>query len=192
MKNLSQYLSQILDLPEKSIEKCYKNLQLKTLQKGSFILEAGEICQQTIFVEKGLLRMYSLDQNGKEHIIQFAPENWMISDRSSLFFNEKSHFYIDVIENAEVIALNTDFFTELSVLYPESVYKIDLLLQKHIKNLQDRVRSLLSDTAEERYVSFLKMYPDIMQRVPQWMVASYLGITPESLSRVRKKLVEKK
>lgn len=191
MTNIQNYLSEVLDLPKESVFKCKNNLTMKTVSKGSFLLESGEVCQHTYFVEKGLLRMYSLDKNGKEHVIQFAPENWMISDRSSVFFNENSRFYIDAIEETEVLMLNNNFFTELSVLFPDSAYKIDLLLQKHIRNLQNRVQSLLSDTAEERYLSFIKMYPDILQRVPQWMVASYLGITPESLSRVRKNLVKK-
>lgn len=190
-QNLSQYLSNVLDIPKDSIALCHHNLVKSTTKKGEFMLKAGEVCKHTIFVEKGLLRMYALDKNGKEHVIQFAPENWMISDRSSLFFNEKSHFYIDAIEETEMILLNNNFFTDLSVLVPESAAKIDLLLQKHIRSLQNRITSLLSDTAEERYLSFIKMYPDILQRVPLWMVASYLGITPESLSRVRKKLVKK-
>ena len=191
MKNIYHYLSEVLDLPLDIVEKCKINFSVQVAKKGTFLLQAGEVCNYTFFVEKGLLRMYSLDQHGKEHVIQFAPENWMISDRSSLFFNENSHFYIEAVEDTEYLMLGNNFFTELSVQFPDSVYKIDLLLQKHIKNLQDRVRALLSDTAEERYLAFIKMYPDILQRVPQWMVASYLGITPESLSRVRKNLVSK-
>lgn len=135
--------------------------------------------------------MYSVDKNGKEHIIQFAPESWLISDRSSLYFNEKSKYYIEAVEESEVLFLTLDFFQNLNIQFPESIVNNDLLLQRHIRNLQNRVNSLLSDTAEERYLSFIKMYPDILQRVPQWMVASYLGITPESLSRVRKELVKK-
>jgi CRP-like cAMP-binding protein len=191
MQNFSTYLQNNLSLPENSVSLCNQHTTSKLFKKGESLLHAGEICQFTYFVNKGLLRMYSLDKNGKEHIIQFAPENWMISDRSSLFFNEKSHFYIDAIEETEVIMLHSNYFTELSILFPNTVYNIDLLLQKHVRNLQDRVRSLLSDTAEERYLHFIKMYPDILQRVPQWMVASYLGITPESLSRVRKNLTKK-
>lgn len=191
MNNLTHYLSQILDLPPDSVGQCRDQIQQVFFKKGTFLLEYGAVCHHTFFVEKGLLRMYAQDENTKEHVIQFAPENWFISDRSSMFFNEKSDFYIDAIEDSEVLMLGSDFFTTLSVLHPESTSKIDLLLQKHIRNLQNRVRYLLSDSAEQRYLSFIKMYPDILQRVPLWMVASYLGITPESLSRVRKKLVKK-
>ena len=135
--------------------------------------------------------MYSIAKNGKEHIIQFAPESWLMSDRSSLYFNEKSNYYIEAIEDSEVLFLSPDFFQNLNQSFPETVTNNDLLLQKHIRNLQNRVNSLLAETAEERYLNFIKMYPNILQRVPQWMVASYLGVTPESLSRVRKELVKK-
>ena len=87
--------------------------------------------------------------------------------------------------------LRNDFFKNMGLHFPKTAEKNDLLLQKHIRNLQNRVNSLLAETAEERYMNFIKMYPDILLRVPQWMVASYLGITPESLSRVRKELARK-
>ncbi|MGZ5211740.1 MAG: Crp/Fnr family transcriptional regulator, partial [Kaistella sp.] len=158
---------------------------------NEFLLREGEVCNSTYFVEKGLLRMYSIDKNGKEHIIQFAPEKWLISDRSSLYFSEKSKYYIEAVEESEILLLKNDFFANINLEFPNTVENNDMLLQKHIRNLQNRVNSLLSDTAEERYMSFIKMYPDILLRVPQWMVASYLGITPESLSRVRKELARK-
>jgi len=135
--------------------------------------------------------MYSIDKNGKEHIIQFAPENWLIGDRSSLYFSEKSNYYIEAVEDSEVSVLSRDFFNKLLEEFPNSIEKSDLVLQKHVKSLQDRINSLLGETAEERYLKFIKMYPDLLLRVPQWMVASYLGITPESLSRVRKELAKK-
>ena len=191
MDNIETYLSEILEIPKDAITTCSGFYVSKKVAKNEFLLREGEICLDTFFVEKGLLRMFSLDKNGKEHVIQFAPENWLISDRSSLNFNEKSKFYIEAIEDTEVFILGNDFFTKMIENYPHIAERNDLLLQKHIRNLQNRVNSLLSDTAEERYMNFIKMYPDILLRVPQWMVASYLGITPESLSRVRKELARK-
>ena len=191
MDNIETYLSEILEIPKDAITTCSGFYVSKKVAKNEFLLREGEICLDTFFVEKGLLRMYSLDKNGKEHVIQFAPENWLISDRSSLNFNEKSKFYIEAIEDTEVFILGNDFFTKMIENYPHIAERNDLLLQKHIRNLQNRVNSLLADTAEERYMNFIKMYPDILLRVPQWMVASYLGITPESLSRVRKELARK-
>ena len=191
MDNIETYLSEILEIPKEAITTCSGFYVSKKVAKNEFGVREGEICLDTFFVEKGLLRMFSLDKNGKEHVIQFAPENWLISDRSSLNFNEKSKFYIEAIEDTEVFILGNDFFTKMIENYPHIAERNDLLLQKHIRNLQNRVNSLLADTAEERYMNFIKMYPDILLRVPQWMVASYLGITPESLSRVRKSLANK-
>jgi CRP-like cAMP-binding protein len=191
LQNINNYLSEILEIPKEAVATCSSFYTLKKVNKNEYLLHEGEICTDTFFVEKGLLRMYSLDRNGKEHIIQFAPENWLISDRSSLNFNQKSKFYIEAVEDSEVFILSNDFFTNLVDEFPQTAEHNDLLLQKHIRNLQNRVNSLLADTAEERYMSFIKMYPDILLRVPQWMVASYLGITPESLSRVRKELARK-
>lgn len=191
LHNINNYLSEVLEVPVEAISGCSNLYQYKKVAKNEFLLKEGEVCLDIFFVEKGLLRMYALDQNGKEHIIQFAPENWLISDRSSLNFNEKSKYYIEAVEDSEVYVLNKDFFTNMVERFPQTAENNDMLLQKHIRNLQNRVNSLLADTAEERYKTFIKMYHDILQRVPQWMVASYLGITPESLSRVRKELVRK-
>ena len=191
MENLESYLSEILEIPRNEVTHCSSFYETKSVAKNEFLLKDGEVCNATYFVEKGLLRMYSIDKNGKEHIIQFAPEKWLISDRSSLYFNEKSNYYIEAVEESEILLLKNDFFKNMGLHFPKTAEKNDLLLQKHIRNLQNRVNSLLAETAEERYMNFIKMYPDILLRVPQWMVASYLGITPESLSRVRKSLANK-
>lgn len=191
MKTIETFLSEVLDIPNENVIKCSPFYQEKRYKKGEILMSEGEICHHTFFVEKGLLRMYSIDKNGKEHIIQFAPEKWIVSDRSSLYFNEKTKYYIDAIEDSEVILLQNDFFQELKEEFPYSSKNNEILLQKHIRNLQSRVNSLLAESAEERYLNFIKMYPDLLLRVPQWMVASYLGITPESLSRVRKELAKR-
>ncbi|WP_312900996.1 Crp/Fnr family transcriptional regulator [Chryseobacterium taichungense] len=191
MKNINNYLSKVLDVPVDKVNMCSLHYEVKKIQKNQFLLQYGEICRYIYFVEKGLLKMYSIDKNGKEHIIQFAPESWLISDRSSLYFNEKSIYYIEAVEDSEVLLLHHDFINKLIGEFPNSLEKSDILLQKHIKSLQDRINSLLGETAEERYMKFIKMYPDLLLRVPQWMIASYLGITPESLSRVRKELARK-
>lgn len=191
MSNMTNYLSKVFEVPAERLSLCSVQYETKKVPKGEFLLQHGEVCRNTFFVEKGLLRMFSIDKNGKEHIIQFAPENWLIGDRSSLYFSEKSNYYIEAVEDSEVSVLQRDFFNNLLEEFPNSIEKSDLVLQKHVKSLQDRINSLLGETAEERYLKFIKMYPDLLLRVPQWMVASYLGITPESLSRVRKELARK-
>ncbi|MFY1046323.1 Crp/Fnr family transcriptional regulator [Chryseobacterium sp. GP-SGM7] len=191
MSNINEYLAKVFEVPAEKLNLCSIQYELKKVGKHETILQEGEVCRNTFFVEKGLLRMYSIDKNGKEHVIQFAPENWLIGDRSSLYFNEKSKYYIEAVEDSEVLFLQPDFFSKLLGEFPNTIEKNDLIIQKHVKSLQDRINSLLGETAEERYLKFIKMYPDILLRVPQWMIASYLGITPESLSRVRKELAKK-
>lgn len=191
MSNIQNYLANVFEVPAEKLNLCSIQYESRKISKHEFLLQQGEICRNTFFVEKGLLRMYSIDKNGKEHIIQFAPENWLMGDRSSLYFNEKSKYFIEAVEDSEILFLNPDFFSKLLEEFPNSIEKNDLIIQKHVKSLQDRINSLLGETAEERYMKFTKMYPDLMMRVPQWMIASYLGITPESLSRVRKELARK-
>lgn len=191
MKNINNYLAKVLNVPLERVNMCSLHYEAKKVQKNQFLLQYGEICRYIYFVEKGLLKMYSIDKNGKEHIIQFAPESWLISDRSSLYFNEKSVYYIEAVEDSEILMLPPDFINRVTEGFPNSLEQSDILLQKHIKSLQDRINSLLAETAEERYMKFITMYPDLLLRVPQWMIASYLGITPESLSRVRKELARK-
>ena len=191
MSNINEYLAKVFEVPAEKVNLCSIQYEIKKVGKHEMLLQEDEVCRNTFFVEKGLLRMYSIDKNGKEHVIQFAPENWLIGDRSSLYFNEKSRYYIEAVEDSEVLFLQPDFFSKLLEEFPNTIEKNDLIIQKHVKSLQDRINSLLGETAEERYLKFIKMYPDLLLRVPQWMIASYLGITPESLSRVRKELAKK-
>lgn len=162
-----------------------------SLKKGDFILKKGELNKQSYYVQKGLLRYYSVDNKGKEYILQFAPEGWFVSDRQSASLDIKSDFFIDALEDSEILVVSETFIIQLSKTNDEFLELNNSLLHNHIRSLQNRINQLLSYTAEERYLEFIKTYPDILLRVPQWMVASYLGITPESLSRVRKELAEK-
>ncbi|HLV23921.1 MAG TPA: Crp/Fnr family transcriptional regulator [Moheibacter sp.] len=168
-----------------------ENLIEKKIKKGEIILNPGDSCTHVFFVAIGLLRGYTIDPSGKEHILQFAPENWLISDRSSVLFNDKSELYIEAVEDSKIIMISEEFFNNLSEL-SSSFRNYNLFaLNNHIRHLHKRINLLLSATAEVRYLDFIKLYPDVTLRVPQWMIASYLGITPESLSRVRKELAHK-
>ena len=162
-----------------------------SLKSGDYLLRQGEINRNSYFVEKGLLKYSSIDNKEKEHILQFAPERWFISDRESAMTNKPSKYFIEALEDSSVVVIDDDFLLAMAAKYPpfgEFYYK---LLQSHIRSLQNRVNQLLSYTAEERYLELIRIYPNIQQRVPQMMIASYLGITPESLSRVRKEIVSK-
>jgi len=166
-------------------------LERKSVGKNEMILRPGETCNYTFFVAKGLLRAYTLDEGGKEHILQFAPENWLISDRSTVLFDGVSEQFIEAVEDSEIILIETGFFEKLSEISPSFQRFNMLALNNHIRHLHKRINLLISASAEVRYMDFIELYPDILLRVPQWMTASYLGITPESLSRVRKELARK-
>lgn len=189
--NLKSFLTKHLHIDEKEILAIVENCKVKTVKKDEYLLRKSEHCKHTFFVEKGLLRQYSIDKKGKEHILSFAPENWFVTDRESAFFNEPSAYFIQAVEESQVVLVNEDFLQLLSEKIPNFIDFNNRLLHNHIRHLQYRINLLLSADAEDRYLEFIKTYPDILQRVPQIMVASYLGITPESLSRVRKELAHK-
>ncbi len=191
LDRFANYLKNRLNITAVQATEAVSCLKIKTFKKGQILLNAGDFKSDAYFVNNGLLRYFSIDEKGKEHIIQFAPEDWMLSDRDTTIFNEESSFYIDVIEDSEVVIIKKDFFSEIKNIVPEILELNILMLHNSIRFMQKRVNMLLSATAEERYLNFIKLYPNLTLRVPQWMIASYLGITPESLSRVRKDLAKK-
>ncbi|RYG13221.1 MAG: Crp/Fnr family transcriptional regulator [Chitinophagaceae bacterium] len=185
------YLKERLSITDEQAQEATSCLKSKSFKKGDVLLSAGDLRSDNYFINDGLLRYFSIDEKGKEHIIQFAPENWMVSDRNTSVFKEPSVFYIDAIENTEVLIIPSHFFADIKKLLPNILELNILMLHNSIRFMQKRINMLLSATAEERYLDFIKLYPNLTLRVPQWMIASYLGITPESLSRVRKDLAKK-
>lgn len=171
--------------------KLFDNLQTKKIPKGTILLHKGDVCKSVYKVIKGCLRSYVIDKAGKEHILQFAAEDWLISDMDSFVNKKPSNIFIDAMEDSEVILLTSSNYNDISQLD-----YIDLLEQnkKLINNLittNKRLINLLSATAEERYLDFTETYPTLVQRLPLKLIASYLGMTPEYLSDVRRKLAQK-
>ncbi|AZJ35881.1 Crp/Fnr family transcriptional regulator [Tenacibaculum singaporense] len=190
LPNFKKYLIEKGGLSEDDYLQIQSFISLKNVSKSDFLLKEGDVCSHFFFVEKGLLRLYALNEEGKENILQFATENWIVSDRGSVYFQEPSTYYIDAVEDTHVVMLDEGFINKVSEINTDFRRKNEHLLQKHIRQLYKRISQLLGASAKRRYLDFVSMYPDIMLRVPQWMIASYLGITPESLSRVRKSLAE--
>lgn len=188
---ITSFLAANTDLDKVLVEQLIGNCKCQHVSKGSFLLRQGETCKYSFFVEEGLLRYFSIDDKGKEHILQFAPEQWFLTDRESVFFNQASRYFIQALENSVVVLLDEKFLSTLAHDHRSFMDFHYRLLHNHIRHLQTRINQLLSATAEERYVDFIKLYPDLLSRVPQAMIASYLGITPESLSRVRKDMAVK-
>ncbi|MEY4874942.1 MAG: hypothetical protein RL708_91 [Bacteroidota bacterium] len=161
------------------------NIVIKSISKGEVLLRKNDISSKSFFVKKGCLRSYSIDEKGKEHIFMFAPEGWMISDTPFEISNTKSQLFIDAIEDSEIEIIDNKLFEKLVTdLRLSNTIGLNKLL-KRISVLQKRIILLMSASALERYQDFVATYPNIVQRVPQKMIASYLGITPEALSKIR-------
>ena len=189
-EQLFKSIDQRIKFTEKEKEVCKTFFTPKKLRKKQFLLHEGDVCKANAFVEKGMLRSYTVDDKGNEHIVQFAAEGWWISDLYSFLTGETSDYYIEALEDCEVLLLSRSASEELLSALPKFESYQRLLLQGAYIAMQRRISASLNQTAEDKYLSFITAYPDMMQRVPRHMVASYLGITPETLSRIRKQLLD--
>lgn len=160
----------------------------KKLRKRQYLLNAGDVCQYFCFVEKGLLRSFSVDKNANEHVVQFALEGWWISDMGSFLSGDNAVYNIEALEDAELLLLTRQAMDDMLNAIPKMERYFRLLMQNNIVVLQRRILGTLSLSAEEKYKRMMQLYPDILQRSPQQYIASFLGITPETLSRVRKQV----
>jgi CRP-like cAMP-binding protein len=170
--------------------------QVKTIRvkKGQTLQLRGDEHKHAYFVIQGLLRSYSVDEKGKEHVFMFAPEGWIISDIQSTAAQSPAVLSIDALEESEVQVIPSEVFEELVNKHMGShpdFARVELhRLLRRIGVLQKRVLMLMSATAPERYLEFITTYPSLQQRVSQRLIASYLGITPEALSRIRVELLK--
>jgi CRP-like cAMP-binding protein len=163
----------------------------KKIRKRQYVLNAGDVCQYITFVEKGLLRSFTVDDDGNEHVVQFAIEGWWISDMASFVSGENALYNIEALEDSELLLLRKQSMEELLDKVPAMERYFRILMQNNIVALQRRVIAYMSLSAEEKYLKLLEIAPDIMTRASQQHIASYLSITPETLSRVRKKVSER-
>ncbi|QPH37789.1 Crp/Fnr family transcriptional regulator [Pedobacter endophyticus] len=186
---LYNHISKFVDLSDDERETLGSLLKSFSFKKKAFLLEHGEICRANYFVVKGCLRLYFIDIKGAEQTTQFAIENWWISDLTSFMFQKPSAFFIQAAEATEVIAIDHRHHDEIFNKIPKLERYFRLILQKTHQASQMRIKFLYSQTAEERYFHFNKLFPGFVQRVPQYMLASYLGFTPEFLSKIRAKKV---
>src|SRR5215510_1643917 len=161
------------------------------LGSGEILQRAGEVAEHAAFIAKGCLRSYLIDPKGKEHIVQFAPENWWLADNISLTEGTPSQYFIDSIEDSEVLLIDPPSHERLVEKIPGYADAFRKGLQRRATAREERIVNTMSKSAEERYLDFLATYPSIVTRVPQWMMASYLGVSPETVSRIRKKLSRK-
>jgi CRP-like cAMP-binding protein len=160
---------------------------LKSLHKRQFLLHAGEVWAYNAFVTSGCLRTYTIDAKGAEHVMNFAVENWWIGDRQSLTSGQPSTYNIDAVEESKVLLIKREEFDQLRHEIPALNELVNSVLHNSFLSSQNRIHASISYSAEEKYRDFLQKYPAFALRIPQHMVASYLGMTTETLSRVRRK-----
>ena len=163
----------------------------RTLGPSEFLQRAGQAATHAAFVTSGCLRTYVIDDKGKEHIVMFAPANWWYADVDSLGSGAPSKYFVDAIEESDVLLIDPASHQRIVNSIPAVGALQRAGVQRHAAAKDRRIVSALSTSAEERYLEFMSTYASIAQRVPQWMIASYLGLTPETLSRIRKNLSRK-
>jgi CRP-like cAMP-binding protein len=191
-ETLLAYFQQRITLTSEEVELMESVFIPRHLEKGELLLREGEIAKYGAFVAKGCLRSYVVDNKGKEHVVQFAPENWWLSDTNSMLEKTPTLFFMDALEPSDLLLLDLPSHQKLIQSIPGYAASFLAGFQKHTASKDRRIIATLTADAEERFQHFLTTYPTIAQRVPQHMLASYLGVTPETLSRIRKKWSAKK
>lgn len=191
MENLINKIKTRLDLSSDAEEFLYSISKKKKLDKGDVLIRPGQVVNKTYFVISGCLRSYCIDRDGKEHTLLFAIKDWWISDFMAIHSNERSKLTIECLTDSKVIEFDAKELDGIYEHFPEFQSYQRQNLERHVVNLQMRILNQLQLSAAERYDLFLKQYPDIERQVRNFHVASFLGITQESLSRIRVKKVKK-
>ena len=189
-KPLIDYFEKFLSLDEREksfVDEAFKERRIKRKQ---FILQEGDVCKHNTFILEGCFRMYFIDDKGKEHNLQFGIENWWIGDVSSFFSDEPSNLYIEALENSVILQIKKEDQLKLFVDYPKFNRIFRVLAENGMVGLQKRTVQNISSSAEERYLDFSQRYPQFFNRISNVQIASYLGVTPEFLSAIRKKIAQ--
>lgn len=164
----------------------------KKVKKKQFLTQEGDITRQAIFVTSGCLRSYSIDKNGFEHILQFAPAGWWIGDMKSMVKQEPGILYIDAVDDSDIILIAKSDLDKLYTAIPKLERFFRILAENSLATYQHRLIDNLSLSAMERYNNFCKLYPTLIENLPQKQVAAYIGVTPEFLSKMVNKTPSKK
>lgn len=187
---LIEYFNRILPLDAKEIAFVEQVFKERRVKKRQFILQEGEICKHNTYVLEGCFRMYLVDPNGKEHNLQFAIENWWIGDIGSFHSNTPSKLNVEAIENSIILQIKKEDQLKLFTDYPKFNQIFRVLAENAMVGLQRRVLQNISSTAEERYLDFVERHTNLFNRISNVQIASYLGVTPEFLSTIRKKIAK--
>lgn len=189
---LLQNIKAHISLDKEETEFFLRLIKPNTIKRKDFLLKQGEICRYESFITKGCLRVYTLDNNGVEHVVMFGVENWWVSDLRSFLMQTPAQYMIDALEDTEVLQISKPDIDRLYERVPKFERFFRIILQNAFVAHQQRIEQNLSSSAEERYRFFTEKYPHMDQRIPQKLIASYLGITPVFLSILRRKQLKNK
>ena len=185
--NLIKQIRRYVELNEHEVQTLCKYVKRAALKKREYLLTEGQICRAFYFVETGCLRMFFINNKSAEQITQFALDGWWISDYFSFIDNKPSEYYIQTIEKSEILSIDVLSLDDLIKETPQMERYFRIIMQKAVAASQLRIKYMYEMTKEEFYIHFSTSFPDFVQRVPQYMIASYLGLTPEYVSELRKK-----
>jgi CRP-like cAMP-binding protein len=190
-QQLISYFKHLFPLDDKECTEIANRLSDRKIRRNQYILQDGDVCRHFTFVVSGCFKMFAVDKNGKEHNLQFAAENDWITDLSSFYSEKASSVFIEAIERSEILQVKHDDLLYLYVHYHKFDHNFRVIIEQKYIELQNRVLQNISSTAEERYITFLQQYPNLSNRLPNTQIASYLGITPEFLSKVRREMTNR-
>ncbi|PXX26343.1 Crp/Fnr family transcriptional regulator [Arenibacter sp. ARW7G5Y1] len=180
-----KYITDKVSISEDELNEILSYAILKKLRKRQFLLQEGDVWRYNAFVSSGFLRKFSVDDKGTEHIMSFSPENYWTGDRESLVNETPSKFNIEALENSEILLFKKEDFEMLCRKIHVFNNMVNNILHRSFITSQSRIHSSISLSSEEKYNNFVLKFPSIANRVPQHMIASYIGISPETLSRIR-------
>lgn len=187
-QRLLTHISQHIQLDAQEVEYLQSVVHFRKLRRRQYLVQAGDVCKYETFVAKGCLRAYYVDKDGNDHILQFAPEDWWISDLHSFLTQTPALLNVDTLEDSELFQFDKESLEKLYQNVPKFERYFRIMLQNAFIAHQQRILQNISLTADERYLLFRQKFPSLEQRLPQHQIAAYLGITPEFLSKIRKKL----
>jgi CRP-like cAMP-binding protein len=184
-QNINRYVLKCVNLSAGELEYFNSILEYKVIPKKTMLLQAGNICNFEAYVIKGCIREYYIDSHGAEVTLQFAVEDWWVSDITSFQDQKVSNMNIETLEDCELLMLSRQSKEQLLAEVPKLERMFRLMIQRHLSVIQSRLFKTITHTGMEKYLEFIKRYPTIPQRVPQHYIASYLGMSPEFLSKLR-------
>jgi len=190
MSKFFNYLQKYIQLSPDEEAIVESAIVTRSYKKGEYIVEDGDVCRSVSFIVSGKVRTFYLDPNGTEHIIAFGIENWWVGDLGSLITQTPADFNVQCLETTSVIQIHKDKLEKLYAEVPKMESFFRVIIQNAYVSAQKRIVRNFSLSATDRYLLFLEEYPEIVQRVPQYMIASYLGITKEFLSYIRSQIAK--